>query len=362
MRSFKEATAGWKKSNKIIVFGTLILLMLLIIFRITVFFENEPVEKEKPVNVKIETAAKMSINTTSPITGRVEPVEEVNIVPMATGEITSVNVALGDRVSKGTLLFSIDGTQMATTYNKAKEAYNLAKTNFDRMSLLYKEGAVSLQNFEQAEANYVNAQESYTAAGDAYSNCNVTSPIDGYVTSINVSVGNIATSAVPSLTVADVSSLIINTSVSEYIVGEIKVGDEVEIFITTLGKEAYKGEITAISPAPANGSLTYPIKVKVMEENDKIKAGMFAEIRIISAETDSNAVCIPSDSVILKNGKSLVVTLDEHNVPSFVEVITGLDNGEYVEITSGLKEGETFVISGQQYVEEGTKVNVVSEE
>lgn len=346
-----------KKKTKIITIIAVIFIIGLVIFRVVSSMAAPETEKESAVNVKTALAEKMSINTTSPITGRVEPIEEVSIVPLATGKITAVYVDIGDKVSKGTTLFQIDGTQFATTLNKAQEGLNVAKSSYDRISALYKEGAVSYQDYEQAQSTYLNAQQNYTAASDSYSNCTVTSPINGYVTSKNVAVGSIASSAAPALTVADVSTLQINTNVSEYIVSDLKVGDSVDVYISTLGKDAYKGIIQAISPAPAAGELTYPIKISISDDEGKIKAGMFAEIRIVSEEK-KNTLCVPSDSVIMKNGTAVVVTLEKGNVPKYNEVTTGIDNGKYVEILSGIKEGDTIVISGQQYVTEGTPVNI----
>nr|WP_315022770.1 efflux RND transporter periplasmic adaptor subunit [uncultured Aminipila sp.] len=352
-----EQKAKKKKTNKVITIIAAIFIIGLVIFRIVTSMAAPETEQESAVNVKTALAEKMSINTTSPITGRVEPIEEVSIVPLASGEITAVYVEIGDKVSKGMTLFQIDGTQLSTTYNQAKEGLNVAKSSYDRISTLYKEGAVSYQDYEQAQAAYLNAQQTFTAAGDAYSNCTVTSPINGYVTSKNIAVGSIASPAAPAMTVADVSKLQINTNVSEYIVNDLKVGDTVDVYISTLGKDAYKGVIEAISPAPAAGDLTYPIKISISDDAGQIKAGMFAEIRIISSEKE-DTLCVPSDSVIMKNGTSVVVTLEKGSVPKYNEVTTGIDNGKYVEILSGIKEGETIVISGQQYVTEGTPVNI----
>jgi len=346
-----------RKVNKVITIAAAALVIGLVIFRIISSMSGTVTEEESPVNVKTALAEKMSISTTSPITGRVEPIEEVSIIPLVSGKVTAVNAEIGDRVSKGTTLFQIDGTQLMTSYNQAREGLNVAKSTYERISVLYKEGAVSYQDFEQAQAAYANAQQTFTAASDAYSNCTVTSPINGYITAKNIAVGSIASSAAPAMTVADVSKLQINTNVSEYIVSELNVGDTVNVYISTLGAEAYKGVIEAISPAPATGSLTYPVKISLSDDTGKIKAGMFAEIKIVSAEK-KDTLCVPSDSVIMKNGTAVVVTLNKENVPKYNEVTTGIDNGEYVEILSGLKEGDMIVISGQQYVTEGTPVNV----
>ena len=153
----------------------------------------------------------------------------------------------------------------------------------------------------------------------------------------------------------------IETTVSEYIAGYIKIGDEVDVYVSTLGDTPYKGTVTAFSPAPALGTLTYPITITLDNESGDLMSGMFAEVKFTAEEAD-DTICIPSDAVIMKNGKSVAVIIDEDLIPSFREVETGIDNGEFVEILSGIKEGETVVISGQNFVEEGIAVRIIEED
>ncbi|HZK87744.1 MAG TPA: efflux RND transporter periplasmic adaptor subunit [Anaerovoracaceae bacterium] len=346
-----------KRSKRKIVFIILALIALLIIgFRVFQFFAENNTQEASVINVKVGKVEVGSIIATSPVTGRIEPIEEVSIIPMTSGEVTSVHVKIGDKVSKGTLLFELDKGQIAASYNQAASSYNFAKTSYERMSVLYKEGAVSLMDFEQSKVQYESARASYTLASEAYGNANVRSPIDGFVTSLNISVGSMASLGVPAASIADVSSLVINTNISEYLVGQIKTGDTVEIYISTLGEKTFTGTVTAFSPAPAKGTLTYPVEILVKDDTNVVKAGMFAEVKIVSAERDQ-ILSIPSDSVIVKNGKSLVVLI-KNNLPVYREITTGLDNGTSVEVVQGLKKDEVIVTEGQQYITEGIEVNI----
>lgn len=315
-------------------------------------------KEEPPVNVTISEVEMGSISTTSPVTGRIAPANEAVIIPLASGKITSVRVSLGDYVEKGTVLFEIDKTQIAASYSQATAAFQAAKTAYNAMSTLYAEGAVSLSDYESAKSAYAAAQAAATMAGEAYNNCSPTTPISGYVTSLNVSLGNIAATGSVAATIADTSSLKIDADVSEYLIGTIAVGDVVKIVVGTLGDTAYSGEITALSPAPAAGSLTYPITITVTDQRSELKAGMFAEVQIVS-ESKDQVLIVPSDSVVIKSGKSLVATVSEDNIPIYKEVVTGIDNGEFVEIKAGLQVGEKIITSGQQYITEGQAVNVV---
>jgi RND family efflux transporter MFP subunit len=224
------------------------------------------------------------------------------------------------------------------------------------MKVLYQEGAVSLNDYDQAKVQLQSAQSAYTTAADAYGNTRVTSPIDGYVTSLNVSVGSMLSPGAPVASVANVSDLIINATVSEYLVGHLRKDDLVEIRISTLGEQTYQGKVTAISPAPAKGTLTYPVKFSVVNPDGIIKAGMFAEI-LITSDQREDVLAVPSDAVIVKNGESMVVIL-EKDIPSYRKITTGLDDGTLVEVTSGLSEGETIVVEGHQFVTENVKVKI----
>ncbi len=347
------------KEHKAIT-AIVLILVLIGLFRIISFavgLANPGAMEETPVSVKVMTAEYTDISSTVPLSGRIGPAEEAAIIPMTAGQVTAVHVKVGDYVKAGTLLFEIDKTQAATAYNQAKAAYNLAASTYNNMKTLYQEGAVSKSDFDSVEVNYIAARETYNAAAEAYSYCNVTSPIDGYVTSLSVSVGNMAGQSMAA-SVANTDVLQIETTVSEHIAGFISIDDEVEVFVSALGETPYKGTVTAFSPVPALGTLTYPITITLDNESGDLVSGMFAEVKF-KAEEAEEAICIPSDAVIMKNGRSIAVTLDEENIPTFREVTTGIDNGEYVEIVSGIEEGDIVVISGQNFVDEGKVVNVV---
>ena len=352
----KKSIAERIKEHKVIAALVFILAAIVIVRLIafTVGSMNPTVAESEAIGVKVMTAEYTDISSTVPLSGRIAPAEETAIVPMASGQVTAVHVKVGDYVKAGTLLFEIDKGQVATTYNQAKAAYDLAANSYNNMKTLYLEGAISKSDFDAAEVQYISARESYNAAAEAYSYYNVTSPIDGYVTSLSVAVGDIAGQQMAA-SVANTDELKIETTVSEYI------GDEVDVYVSTLGDTPYKGTVTAFSPAPALGTLTYPITITLDNESGDLMSGMFAEVKFTAEEAD-DTICIPSDAVIMKNGKSVAVIIDEDLIPSFREVETGIDNGEFVEILSGIKEGETVVISGQNFVEEGIAVRIIEED
>jgi len=342
--------------------AVLVLIAVFVLFGAFRIISNRLEDKTVPtsdiINIKVTKAAITTLENTSPLTGRLEPIEEVSLVPKVMGEVTKVNVTLGQKVNKGTVLFELDKTQAATAYNQAKANYQDAQNNLNRMETLYKEGAISLQQYEQAKTAYTISKESYNAASDGLSNYVVSSPIDGYVTSVNIDVGTVASQAVAAVTVANIDKLEINTSISENMINKIAVGDKVQVLVSSVSDIPFSGTVTALSPAPPAGTLTYPMKVSIDNKDLTIKPGMFAEVIVTSDKTEG-VVTVPSASVLIRSGKPIVAVIDNNGELVFRDVVVGVDNGEFVEIKSGVQAGDTVVIEGQHYLEEDSKFNII---
>lgn len=359
MSEKKSGNSKKLSKKKIIILVIVILVVLIGAYRIVSNrLEDKTTVSSDVVNVRVTTAAITTLENTSPLTGRLEPIEEVTLIPKAMGQVTNVYAELGQKVSKGTVLFELDKTLVSTTYNQAKVAMSDAKTNLDRIAALYKEGAVSQQQYEQARTQYTVAQQSFTAASDGMSNYTVTAPIDGYITSINVQVGSLASQAAPAATIANIDKLEIDTSISEALINKIKVGDKVDVVVSSASDTPFSGTVTALSPAPATGSLTYPMKVTLDNVNAQVKPGMFAEV-VITSDKTADVIALPSTAVRIKDGKSIVVTIEGGKKVVFKEVVVGVDNGTLAEIKSGVKAGDTVVIQGQDYLKENSKFKVI---
>ncbi len=358
--------------GKIILFVIIAIFAAITIYRIGFAVLGDKVEVvNETANVKVTEAAISNIELTSPITGRIQPVDEVNVVPKMPGVVKTVNVTLGQKVKKGELLFTLDGSssysslaQAKAGQNQANLAYTSAKENYDRMASLFAEGAIAKQQLDQAKyqldsalASISQANAGVSLAAEGASSARVTAPIAGYVTTVNVVAGGMASQAQPAVSIANIDTVEINATVSENLINKIKVGDKVQVYVKTVANTPFDGAITALSPAPAAGTLTYPIKVSISNGDIQIKPGMFAEVNVAS-ETHRDVLTVPSNAVLIKGGKSVIAVI-EGDVAIFKEVVTGIDNGQIIEIKSGLAKGDTIVFEGQSYLEDGDTVKVI---
>ncbi|MDR2355322.1 MAG: efflux RND transporter periplasmic adaptor subunit [Clostridiales Family XIII bacterium] len=319
----------------------------------------QEVAEEAAINVRVANAVIADINSNLILTGRLEATEEAVVIPKLPGEVTRVYAELGKRVNKGDRLFEIDRDQLATSVNQAKIAYDDAVTNLERIRTLYEEGAVALQMYEQAQSAFNMARESYAAAGDAIANAVVTAPIGGHITSVNVSVGGMASQTSPAVTISNIDKLEINTGLSENMINKVKIGDTVDVRVKSVSEdESFSGTVTALAPAPATGSLTYPVVITLENPGEAVKPGMFAEVTI-TADRAEGVLAVPSAAVFPRAGRRIVISLDAENRVVLNDVVAGVDNGELTEIKSGLAAGDRVVTEGQFYLNTASKVNIV---
>ncbi|HYE68478.1 MAG TPA: HlyD family efflux transporter periplasmic adaptor subunit, partial [Anaerovoracaceae bacterium] len=147
-------------------------------------------------------------------------------------------------------------------------------------------------------------------------------------------------------------------SISETLINKIKVGDKVDVLVSSVSETPLSGTVTALSPAPAAGSLTYPMKVTLDNASVSVKPGMFAEV-IITSDKTANVIALPSDSVRIISGKTVVAVIEGGSKVVFREVVVGVDNGKLAEIKSGIDVGDTVVIEGQYYLVENSEFNII---
>ncbi|HZX21763.1 MAG TPA: efflux RND transporter periplasmic adaptor subunit [Clostridia bacterium] len=372
---------------------------------------NKVQEEENYTPVEIHKVAVGTIENKIKINGKIAANEEIAIIPKAIGIVTKVNVKLGDSVKKDDTLFIIEqddiaksveqaanAVQMASNgvtqaenglqtaklnYELNKEKIENAQLNLERIEKLYEEGAVSKSQLEQAQLaadeknlemlmGQVNQAEiahkqalnqlrqaeiAHEQALSGLGNTVVKSPMDGFIATLNVKEGQIATNSQPAATIVEMDEVCLQVNVVENIVNRLQVGQEVEVNVPAAFDDYIASTISYISPTTDIRTQLYAVKIYIDNSDQKIKPGMNGQIQL-SMDTVDSAIVIKEDAVLDKGDKK-VVFIVEGDIATEREVTVGLDTGEYIEIKEGLKEGENVVIEGQHYVEDGGKVKVV---
>lgn len=365
----------------------LVLFLILIITLVTGCSKKEETkQEEKLTRVEVQKPEVRDINVFTTFSGKMNPIDEVKVVSKVSGKVENINVEIGDRVKQNQILFTIDKEDIKkeydmakaaydvalANYNKALENYDVANTNYERMKSLYEEGAISKQEFEnyelgasdtnlelmQAQLNQSNV--SLENSKKRLEDTNIKAPIEGVITSIDINKGENINAMNGVITVANFDEVEVQIELTENIINKVKVMDDVDVSINSLGDKNFKGKIYALSPATTRDSFTYPAKIRIKNKNQLIKPGMFAEIKL-KTEEKKNVLSIKSDNIIVKNNEVYTFVIKENKaVKKIVEI--GLDNGSFVEIINGLDKNDLVVTSGQNYLDDNSKVEVLTED
>lgn len=334
--------------------------------------QKEVEEEKKTRSVEVMTVGKSAIADEFTYTGRAAAAKTVAVIPTVPGKVMNYFYDVGDNVKEGTVLFTVDSTDLnnnlrslQANYKVAELGMNNAKTTFENNKLLFDEGIISETEYDQVKYAYESAQAQLEAiqvqmdtVNKSISDCSVKAPLTGVVTARNVERGGTA-GQTAAYEVMDISKIKVEVGVSEQTINTVKVGDKVEVLMTSISAEPLTGTVATTSPAVGQTG-TYSVTVEMDNKDGKIKAGMMAEVRF-TAESAEDAIVLPRNTVIEKDDETYVYIVEGDKAKK-VNVTIGIDTGENIEIVSGLKNGDTVVTKGQTYISDGETVTVSNAE
>ncbi|MEN6349888.1 MAG: efflux RND transporter periplasmic adaptor subunit [Syntrophomonas sp.] len=348
-----------------------LVLLLILSLLLSGCSKKEEAVKETELSVNAAQVKKGDIAKSVHYSGVVRGSNEVYIIPKVSARVTGIFVKPGDRVNQGQTLMTLDNrdyvaaVKIAEAGKRANDAsLQLAGADLERTQRLYESGAVSAQQLEQAQAKYDglaagSADAALEQAQTQLNNCTITSPINGVVGSINLSLGDNTSMQSPAVVVSDSSKLETEIMVSESEVGYIQVGSDVEINIRAASNKLFKGQVESVSSVPDPDKRNYAVKVTMNNMGNKIRSGMFAEVRVDTI-SKKDVLYIPVSAVIPTGGREIVYTVDKDKRAREIEVQSGIKNDNYVEIVKGLQAGQEVITKGNTLVEDGTLVRVVA--
>lgn len=306
-------------------------------------------EDERPI-VDIDVAHKRPVDLIRSYTANVEADNINNIAPSMSNRIRTITVDVGDHVSKGQVLVTLD----AANADQQRINLELTELEYNRAVELLNIGAGTQRQVDQLKAQ-LDAQR--TQYENTMTNTVLRSPISGVVTARNYDPGDMS-GQLPVLTVGQTApnvKVMINVNESDLAV--VKNGMPVKVVFDAYEGEEFNGRITRISPALDVNTRTFTAEVTVPNQQGRLRPGMFARVEINLGVRDN--VVVPDRAVVKQNGSAnkYVFTYSNGKVAyKKVELGQRIDNS--YELLSGIADGDTVVISGQVRLADGVDVQL----
>jgi HlyD family secretion protein len=309
-----------------------------------------------------------SLNLQLQANGNIAAWQEASVGAEVPGlRLATVNVNIGDVVKKGQVLASFaretseaENLQGKAALMQAEAAFENAKADADRARSIETTGALSQSQIAQyltqekvTRAQLEAAKAAYAASRVRLGNTQVRAPDDGVISARTATVGGVAGAGQELFRLVRQSRMEWRAEVTPSEVGQVKVGQKVEVTAASGLKVA--GTVRAIAPT-ADPQTRNVLVFADLPKHAELKAGTFARGQFqIGA---SQALTVPAQSIVVRDGHNYVFVIGADNKAGQRKVETGRRAGDRVEVLDGLKAEEAVAVQGAGFLNEGDLVKL----
>lgn len=344
---------------------------------------------------------KQDLITSVSATGTIKAAKSKGVTSNVNGaEVQKVYVSVGDTVKKGAKLLTFDTENLSenladakenlnevteeaneniaqantklretkTAYQKAKDKSPQNEQEVAQTKKAYTEAKAQLQTAKKNKTKAVKeATKKVEEATEILDQCTVTAPIAGMVTSLSVEAGDTYAGG-SLLQIDDTSSYIITTTVDEYDISNVKVGQKVVALTEATGEDELEGTIIFVSPTKGDANMNgmnsgadgYEVEISLNSQDVRLRLDLTAKLSIVIEEAE-DVFAVPYDAVHeTEDGKKIIYVAndmqmtdtqeaDKNTTYTEVVVTVGMETDYYVEIQGAdLSEGMRVLVEVEE--------------
>lgn len=355
-----------KKKTKIIVFGSIAVLMLGMAFFPTIKRQltsskqigapvrgGESGRSELVVNATI--LQPQTLNNMFRITGILLPDEEVDLTFETAGKITEIYFQEGTFVQQSTLLAKVNDAPLQAELKKLQAQLPLAEDRLFRQQTLLDKDAISQETYQSVFTQFETLKADIELVKARIRQTELRAPFSGMIGLRQVSEGAYASPTVVIANLTKISPLKIEFSLTQNFVNLIKQGTEIQ-FTVENDLEVYNASVYAVESRLDVQTLSLFARARYDNTDGRIKPGQSASIRIKLDQID-NAIVIPSISTVKEMGRDITYVYKNGKAKE-TEIVTGMRTSSSVEVVSGLAVGDTLLTTGVMQLRSGMPVRI----
>lgn len=318
-------------------------------------------EKTEVAAIRVETVnvTESPVSAGRTYSGVIEESKGTVLSFKVAGTIQSLAVTEGQKVSKGQLIATLDGASLQSNYEIAKSALATAQDTYDRMKQLHDANSLPDMKWVEVSNALSAAKSTCDIAKNALNDTKLYAPFSGVISQKFMDAGSTAAPAVPIVKLVEISPVKASISVPENEVSEFGTGAEANITVTAADGATITGRLTEKGVAADPLSRTYTIKFTANNPDGKLLPGMLCNVSLKSVG-ETSAIVLPTESVLLDNENQAFVWVVEDGKAVKRNIELGSYTVDGVIAASGLSAGDEVIISGQQKVSTGMKVESIN--
>ena len=274
-----------------------------------------------------------------------------NVAPSLTGKIEHINCEVGDKVSQGQPLVTMDQTQYKTT----KISLVNLETEKNRIEQLLKTGSATLQQYDQILAQYNSTKEQLDFL---QINTYVKAPFSGVISAKNYEDGELY-SGQPILVLTQIDKLKALVAIPEAYFPKFKAGMKLTLTSEIYPDQVFPATVEVVYPTIDATSHTFQVKIVIPNGKNLLRPGMYVTTSLGLGK--ANTIVAPYQAVEkLVGANDRYVFINDNGRAKRVSVELGQRFDQEIEIISPeIVPGVEMVTVGQHKLVDGVKLNVV---
>ena len=336
-------------------------------------------------------------------TGYVVAQRQASVASKGTGRLTSVQVDVGDRVTKGQVLATIEEADVKAKLLQAQARLAVAEAalanarpelreatlHYRREKVLSNKGLITLEELDVAEARLRRSRAAVRSSRSAVNlaeaeiqavqievdNTMIRAPFDGTVMKKLAEIGEMvapmagaSNSRGSVATIADLRTLQVEAEVSESFLNSVVLDQPVQISLDAVPGHVYHGSVSKIVPTADRTKAAIPVKIRIDDLDERVFPDMSATVTFLEESSQPSGKDVPPDTlgvspdtIVTRNGQTMVL-LVVNNLVSEIPVELGSPLNGLIPVRGEVIEGDTVVADPSEDLVEGTMIQERSRE
>ena len=294
--------------------------------------------------------------------GTFQALKQTTIYPRSNGYVESWKVDIGDNVQAGQLLAEIATPEVDQQLAQARAQEQIAKVTADRWRDLVQKNVVSKQEYDQNEKAYEAAKANLQQFEKIQGFQQILAPFAGKIAARNIDVGTLVTagtgnSGTPLFSLVQSDVLRVYVYAPQENAPSIHEGLAAKIVLQEYPGQEFDGKVTRTAGALDPQSRTMQVEVQVPNDERKLYAGMYGQVKFLLA--DENApIVVPANTFLFRAEGPQVATVGNDKRIHWQNIRVGRDFGTSLEVLDGLTENTEVVMNPTDDLREGIEVQV----
>jgi RND family efflux transporter MFP subunit len=338
---------------------------------------EEPPPPPNPIRaIKTITVSEQASGRTRDFSGVAEAADSSSISFEVAGNVQEVRVDVGDQITKGQVLASLDPEPYQLTVAeinaelvKARDNVTKTQAEYERQKRIFEQGAGAERRVEVSEFNYLAAKSGVKFQIARLNNAKrdldrtvLRAPFDGAIANRYIDAFNEVARGQKCFDTFEFTGMEVAISIPEDVIGEIHMDQKGEIRFPIFADRTYLGRVTEISKVAGTAN-AFPIKLTIEDRDQRLRPGMTARVTLLLAGDDKKAAYLVPISAIAQRGdtkKGFVFIYDPGtSTVKKTRIEAGSVKDNSVVIEEGVKDGDIVAVAGVSFLEDGQEVKLM---